>query len=183
MWWWTRASLILVSAEVAAIADGCSPQSAAAPVLTDRLYTVHPDTARTQVGTVAGEIVRMKVTQRVEQESGRSHLPARLSGRLFLQNISADQSIRVTGAHISYLDAQGQPIRLDNDRAEPSLTFGSSSGASRRLDPGQNATELLDAEFPAAALKAGALKEIQIRLELSNVPRVQMLNFAVSIGG
>jgi hypothetical protein len=181
--WWTRASLILVSAAVAAIAGGCSPQSSAAPVLTDRLYTVQPDSARTQVGTVAGEIVRMKVTQRVEQESGRTVFPARLSGRLFLQNISADQPVRVTGAHISYLDAQGQPIRLENDRVEPSFTFGSSSGASRRLEPGQNATELLDAEFPAAALKAGALKEIQIRLELSNVPRVQMLNFAVSIGG
>jgi hypothetical protein len=181
--WWTRASLILVSAAVAAIANGCSPQSSAAPVFTDRLYAVQPDSARTQVGTVAGEIVRMKVTQRIEQDSGRILLPARLSGRLFLQNISADQPIRVTGAHISYLDAQGQPIRLENDRAEPSITFGSSSGASRRLDPGQNATELLNAEFPAAALKAGALKEIQIRLELSNVPRVQMLNFAVSIGG
>jgi hypothetical protein len=181
--WWMRASVIVVSAAVAAIASGCSPHSAAAPVMTDRLYTVQPDSARTQVGTVAGEIVRMKVTQRVEQDSGRSLLPARLTGRLFLQNISADQPIRVTGAHISYLDAQGQPIRLDNDRAEPSITFGSSSGASRRLNPGQNATELLDAEFPAAALKAGALKEIQIRLELSNVPRVQMLNFAVAIGG
>ena len=181
--WWRRASLILVSAAVAAIANGCSPQSSAAPVFTDRLYTVQPDSARTQVGTVAGEIVRMKVTQRIEQDSGRILSPARLSGRLFLQNISTDQPIRVTGAHISYLDGQGQPIRLENDRAEPSMTFGSSSGASRRLAPGQNATELLDAEFPAAALKAGALKEIQIRLELSNVPRVQMLNFAVSIGG
>lgn len=181
--WWRRASLILVSAAVAAIAHGCSPRSSAAPVFTDRLYTVQPDSARTQVGTVAGEIVRMKVTQRIEQDSGRILSPARLSGRLFLQNISTDQPIRVTGAHISYLDAQGQPIRLENDRAEPSMTFGSSSGASRRLAPGQNATELLDAEFPAAALKAGALKEIQIRLELSNVPRVQMLNFAVSIGG
>ena len=181
--WWTRASLIVVSAAVAAIAAGCSQQSAAAPVLTDRLYTVEPDSARTQVGIVAGEIVRMKVTQRVEQGSGRSVLPARLTGRLFLQNISADQSIRVTGAQISYLDAQGQPMRLANDRTEPGITFGSSSGASRRLDPGQNATELLDVEFPAAALEAGALKEIQIRLELSNVPRVQMLNFAVAIGG
>jgi len=180
--WWMRASLILVSAAVAAIAAGCSQQSAAAPVLTDRLYTVAPDSARSQVGIVAGEIVRMKVTQRVEQQSGRSPLPARLTGRLFLQNISADQPIRITGAHISYLDAQGQPMRLDNDRTEPGFTFGSSSGASRRLEPGQNATELLDIEFPAAALKAGALKEIQIRLELSNVPRVQMLNFAVAIG-
>jgi len=38
---------------------------------------------------------------------------------LFLQNISADQPIRVTGAHITYLDAQGQPIRSDGQPWPP----------------------------------------------------------------
>ncbi len=179
---WMRASLLIMSAAAAGMAQGCSPQSAAAPVADDRLYAVRPDTAQAQGGTIAGEFVRMKITQRIERGSGRVVAPARLSGRLFLQNTSANQVIHVDRAWISYFDGEGRPIPLERDRAEPAISFGSSSGALRRLDPGQNATELLDAEFPAAALAAGTLKEIQVRLELSNARRVETLNFAVSVG-
>ena len=180
---WTHASLLLVSAAAAALVQGCSPRSAAAPIAADRLYAVQPDEVRAQAGTIAGEIVRMKITQRIEQGSGRIVSPARLSGRLFLQNTSADQTIRVARAWISYFDADGQPILVESDSAEPGIAFGSSSGALRRLDPGQSATELLDAVFPAAALKPGTLKQIRVRLELSNVRRVEMLNFVASIAG
>ena len=180
---WTRASLLVVSTAAAAMAQGCSPQSAAAPITGDRLYAVQPDEPRAQAGAIAGEMVRMKIRQRIEQGSGRIVSPARLSGRLFLQNTSADQTFYVAGARISYVNADGQPIVLEGGRAESGITFGLSNGVSRRLDPGQNATELLDTEFPAAALKTGALKEIRVRLELSNVRRVETLSFAVSIGG
>jgi hypothetical protein len=183
---WTRASLLIVSAAAAAMTYGCSPQSAAAPIAADRVYTVQPDTVRAQGGSIAGEIVRMKITQRTEPGSGRTVSPAKLSGRLFLQNTSADQTIHVARAWISYFDADGQPILLESDRAEPAIagiTLGSASGALRKLDPGQNSTELLEAEFPVAALKTGALKEIRVRLELSNVRRVEILNFAASVGG
>lgn len=124
----------------------------------------------------------MKVTQRIEQSSGRTVSPARLSGRLFLQNTFVDQTIRIAGAGISYFDADGQPILLESDPREPGIAFDSSSSALRRLDPGQSTTELLDAEFPAAALP-GTLKQIRVRLELSNVRRVEMLNFVTSIAG
>jgi hypothetical protein len=179
---WTRASLLILSAAAAAMAQGCSPQSAAAPTIDDRLYAVQPDTVQAQGGTIAGEFVRMKITQRIEQGSGRVVAPARLSGRLFLQNTSANQTIHVDRAWIGYFDTDGRPIPLAHDRTEPGITFGSPSGALRRLEPGQNATELLDAEFPAVALTAGTLKEIRVRLELSNVRRVETLNFAVSVG-
>ena len=185
--WWTRASLSLVGAAAAAMTVGCSPEpSAVASMITDKVYTVVPDSVTVESGGVAGEILRMRVTERIEQGSGRITSPAKLSGRLFLQNLSADQAIRLIGATISYLDAEGQPIRFEGDRAEPTIRFGSSNGASGRLDPGQSATELLDAEFPVEALKTKKLKDIEIRLELSNVPavpRVEMLKFAVSIGG
>lgn len=180
---WTRTSLLIVSAAAAAMAQGCSPQSAAAPIATETLYTVQPDQIQAQAGMIAGEIVRMKITQRTEQGSGRTVSTARLSGRLFLQNTSPDEAIHVAGARISFVDAGGQPIVLEGGRAEAGITFGASSGASRRLDPGQNATELLNTEFPAAGLKAGALQQIRVSLELPNLRKVETLNFMVSIGG
>ncbi len=57
-------------------------------------------------------------------------------------------------------------------------------GSSERLDPGQDATQSVDAEFPVEALKAKKLKEI--RLELSYIPspfKEEKLNFTVSIRG
>jgi hypothetical protein len=178
---WTRASLLIVSAAAAAMVQGCSRQSAM-PIAPDRMYAVQPDPVRAESGPIAGEIVRMKITQRTEQgsASGSSVARARLSGRLFLQNISADKMVHVAGARISYLDAAGRPLTRNGNSAEPGITFGSSSGALRRLDPGQNATELLDAEFPDEAVGTGTLKEIRIRLELSNLRKVETLSFAVS---
>ena len=54
---------------------------------------------------------------------------------------------------------------------------------SRNQDPGQEATQSLDVEFPAEALKAKMLKEI--RLEFAYIPSLyqeETVNFAVSIG-
>ncbi len=52
-----------------------------------------------------------------------------------------------------------------------------------RLDPGQEAIQSLDVDFPAEALKAKRLKEI--RLELAYIPspyHEETVNFVVSIG-
>lgn len=180
---WTQAGWVLVSAAMAA---GCSPQpSAIAATSGDKVYSVTPDSLRVQAGSVAGEILRMRVTERIEEGSGRITSPARLSGRLFLENVSADAAIHLIGGSITYLDAQGQPIPLENGRAEPKIRFGAADYSSGRLEPGKSATELLYAEFPAAALEANRLKAIQIRLAFSQPPAAQgeeRLDFAVSIG-
>ena len=122
--------------------------------------------------------------ERVEEGSGRVVSPAKLIGKLVLKNISADQTVRLIGGKISYIDAQGQPIKLEDNRTEPTIKIASSYGSSERLDPGQDVTQVVDAEFPAAALKTKKLKEI--RLELSYIPtpfKQETLNFTVSIGG
>ncbi|PYN94257.1 MAG: hypothetical protein DMD91_28465, partial [Candidatus Rokuibacteriota bacterium] len=75
----------------------------------------------------------------------------------------------------------GRPIKLEDARTEP--TFKLAGYGTERLDPGQEATQSLDVEFPAEALKAKRLKEI--RLEFSYIPspyREETVNFAVSIG-
>ena len=160
---WTQASLMVVSVAVAAMTVGCSPQSAAvAAVISDKVYTVTPDSLKVKAGIVSGELTEMKVTERVEEGSGRIATPAKLSGKLILKNFSADQTVRLIGGKISYIDAQGQLIALEDNRSEPTIRIGSSYGSSERLDPGQNATQILDAEFPVAALKAKKLQEIRL---------------------
>lgn len=164
---------------------GCSPQpSAVAPIISDKVYTVTPSTVTAKVGIVSGELTQMKVTERIEEGSGRVASPAKLTGKLALKNISADQTVRLIGGKILYIDAQGQPITLEEKRTEPTFKVASSYGSSERLDPGQDATQALEAEFPVEALKAKKLKEI--RLELSYIPspfKEEKLNFTVSIGG
>ena len=164
---------------------GCSPQpSAVAPVISDKVYTVTPDSVKAKVGIVSGKLTEMKVTERVENGSGRIDSPAKLTGKLALKNLSADQTVRLIGGKILYIDAQGQPIMLEEKRTEPTIKVASSYGSTERLDPGQDATQSVEAEFPVAALKAKKLKEI--RLELSYIPspfKEEKLNFSVSIGG
>lgn len=183
--WWTRASLTAVSVAVAAMAVGCSPPpSAVAAVTSDRIYTVTPNSLKVKSGIVSGEVTELKVTEGVEGGSGRVVSPAKLSGKLTLKNISSDQTVRLIGGKIAYIDTQGQAIALEDKRIEPTISINSSYGDPSRLDPGQNATRVIDAEFPVAALKAKSLKEIRLALTYAASPyREEALNFAVSIGG
>jgi hypothetical protein len=124
----------------------------------------------------------MKVTERVEQGSGRVISAAKLTAKVVLKNSSANQTVRLVAGTIKYIDVQGQPIKIEETRTEPTLRFA--TYGSDRLDPGQEATQSLDVDFPAEALKAKKLKEI--RLDLAYIPspyREETVNFIVSIGG
>ncbi|MDH4189885.1 MAG: hypothetical protein OEW21_06745 [Betaproteobacteria bacterium] len=181
---WKRASMVVAGTVVAAMSVGCSPQkTAVAAVINDKVYSVTPASVKVKVGIVSGEITEMKVTERVEEGSGRVTSPARLTGKLVIKNISANQSVRLIGGTIRYIDAQGRPIKLADDRTQPTVMGNSSYGSSDRLDPGQEATQAVDADFPVAALKANKLKDI--RLELAYIPspyKEERLDFVVSIG-
>jgi hypothetical protein len=182
----TKQALAAACARAAVLATGCTPKtgSTAAAAINDKVYTVTPDAVKVTAGIVTGEITEMKVIERVEEGSGRIAEPARLTGKLALKNVSTDQTVRLIGGKILYIDAQGRQIKLEENRTAPMIKIPSAYNSSERLDPGQDATQSVDAEFPVAALKARKLKEI--RLELSYIPsplREEKLNFNVSIGG
>src|SRR3990167_8490099 len=123
----------------------------------------------------------MKVTERVEKGSGRVVSPAKLTGSLKLKNSSKDQAVRLITGKIQYIDTQGQPIRLVEGRTDPLIKFA--TYGAERLDPGQDATQSVDVDFPAEALKAKKLKEI--RFELAYIPspyKEETVNFTVVIG-
>ncbi len=174
---------VAVLAAVAVMALGCSRgPSGTAAVIEDKVYTVTPASVKVKAGIVTGEITEMKVTERIEKGSNRVVSPAKLTGTLKLTNSSKDQAVRLVGGTILYIDAQGQPIKLEDKRTEPTMKFA--TYGAERLDPGQDATQSVDVEFPAEALKAKKLKEI--RLELTYIPspyKEETVNFTVSIGG
>lgn len=109
--------------------------------------------------------------------------PAKLTGKLVLKNNASDQSVRLVDGKFTYIDAQGKPIVLEDKRTEPILKIASSYGTSDRLDPDQEMTQSVEAEFPVEALKASRLKEIRLGLNYLPAPfKSDTLSFAVSIG-
>lgn len=179
MWKWFG---LTMSAAGLALTLGCSQQpAAAAAVIEEKIYTVTPASVTVKAGIMTGEVTEMKITERVERGADRVVSPAKLTGKMRLTNTSADQTVRLVGGTLQYLDAQGQPIKLEEARTEPAFTF--STYGSDRLDPGQAATQSLDADFPAEALKAKKLSEI--RLEIAYIPtpyHEESVSFTVSIG-
>lgn len=179
----TAISLMIVTA-VAAASFGCAQQATPIAVIEDKVYTVTPASATVNAGIVTGEVTEMKVTERVEKGTGRVDSPAKLTAKLKLTNSSKDQTVRLLGGKILYIDDQGQPIKIEEARTEPALKFASSYNTTDRLDPGQDTTQTVEVDFPAAALQAAKLKEI--RVELAYIPssyKLQTANFSVSIGG
>ncbi|HEU5305004.1 MAG TPA: hypothetical protein VFU40_10210 [Gemmatimonadales bacterium] len=172
--------LTVVAMAVAWIPPGPSSQPAATPaVIEDKAYRVTPAWVVVKTGIIAGDVTDMKVTERVEPGSGRGVSPAQLTGTLKLKNTSVNQTVLLVMGKLLYVDAQGQPIQLDEARTEPTVRFAMCGN--ERLDPGQDATHSLDVEFPADALK----RLRAIRLELAYIPspyRKETVTFTVSIG-
>lgn len=143
---------------------GCTPSTPPGETtsIEDKVYSVTPPAMTVKAGIVTAELTEMTVTERVEKGSGKVESPAKLTGKLKLQNSSPDQTVRLIGGRIVYIDQRGEPIRVEEARTEPSIRFTSSSPS--QLDPGQNSTQSVDVDFPANALKAQALKEIRLDL-------------------
>src|SRR5436305_5373076 len=170
-------------AALAALTAACTPpQAQKGPVVNDKTYPVTPGALTVKGGLLSGALTEMKVVERIEEGSGRVDQPARLTGKLVLTNVSKDQSLRLLGGKLLYIDMQGKPIPLEDKRTEPTLKVSNSYGSQERLDPGQDASQTVEAEFPVEALKMKRLKEI--RLELMYIPsayKQETMNFGVSI--
>jgi len=172
----------LVVAALTTMTLGCSQPSGTAVVIEDKVYTVTPAGITVQAGIVTGTVTEMKVLERVEKGSDRVVSPAKLLGKLVLKNSSTNQTVRLVAGKILYIDTQGQPITLEATRTEPTIKFA--SYGAEQLNPGQEATQALEVDFPAEALKAKKLKEI--RLEFAYIPspyKEETVNFIVAIGG
>jgi len=181
VWRWGLGAALAAAVVWMTFVPVVQPVATAASVVEDKTYPMTPTAMTIKAGIVTGEVTHMKVTERVEQGSSRVVSPAKLTANLALRNSSANQTVRLVEGKMRYIDAAGQPIKLEDMRTEPTLKFA--TYGSDQLDPGQETLQSLDVDFPAEALKAGTLKEI--RLELAYIPspyHQETVNFVVSIG-
>jgi hypothetical protein len=147
----------------------------------DKVYPVTPPSMIVKSGMITGEVIDLKVTERVEKGSDRVVSPARLTGTLRLHNTSANRTVRLVEGTVRFIDAQAQALRPGPGQTDPIVKF--TRYGNEWLDPDQGASYALDLDFPVEALQANRLKEI--RLELSYVAspvRGETVNFGVSIG-
>ena len=181
MWKWGFGAALVAAMLWMNLGPAQQPAATAA-VIEDKSYPVTPATLPVQAGIVTGEVADMKVTERVEKGSDRIVSLAKLSGILRLKNASPDQTVRLVAGTLQYLDANGQPIKLEDARTAPTISFTPSS--TDRLDPGDETTQALDLDFPAEALQAARLTEIRLELTYTTSPfRQETVNLPVSIGG
>ncbi len=161
----------------------CSQQQqpAAAAAVEEKTFTLTPGTVSLKASFLSGALQDMKITERVAQGTGKVVDPPRLKGTLKLRNISEDQTARLLGGKIEYVDAQGKLIPLADGRQGTNFPFYSYS--TDRLDPGMETTQSIEVPFPAAALHGKNLRDI--RLELSYIPspyKEETVNLPVSLG-
>jgi len=162
---------------------GCTPQpTAPVPVVEEKVYKLDPGSGKVAAGPLSGEITEMQIIERVEKESGKVVAPARLTAKLNLVNASTDQTVRLIGGTVRFLDAKGGAVANEETRRDVALKF-STYGGNERLDPGQAAAQSISVDFPAAGLASGVLGGISV--DLTYIPSAfaaQTLGFKVSIG-
>ncbi|MGH7263932.1 MAG: hypothetical protein ACREMB_03625 [Candidatus Rokuibacteriota bacterium] len=156
-------------------------QSSAAPEVEEKTFALTPGTAAVKTSFLSGTLQDMKVTQLVEQGTGRVVDPPELRATLELENTSDDQAARLLGGKIEYVDAEGKLIPLAEGRQDTSFQFY--SYRVERLEPGMEASTDVEVPFPAAGLVGKKLRDI--RLELSYIPtpyREDTVDIQVSLG-
>lgn len=145
-------------------ACGQKAEQSAAPQVEEKTFVLSPASASVKAAFLTGELQDMKVSERVEQGTGKVVDPPKLLATLKLKNTSRDETARLVAGRVEYADATGKPILL----ARKDTGFKFSSYQTERLDPGMEVTQSIDVPFPAAAVTGRNLRDI--RLELTYIP-------------
>jgi hypothetical protein len=124
----------------------------------------------------AGEL---KVLETVEKASGKVISAPRLKGTLKLENVGADQTLRLIRGEVAYIGGDGKAIPLGTDQEKPALTF-TRYGSSESLDPGQKNDQAIDVAYPAGAAAAKSVKHIRIHVTYVSSPH-KTQNFDIPV--
>ncbi len=163
-------------------ACGQKAEQGAPPAVEDKTFALAPANASVNVAFLMGELQGLKVTERVEQGTGRVVEPPKLHATLKLKNASLDQAARLIGGRIDYVDNDGKPIPLAAGRRDTS--FRLPSYQSDRLDPGKDISQDIDVPFPSAALKEKKLGDMRLDLTFIPMPyKEETIQIHVSLGG
>ena len=166
---------------VAACSQQQSQSTAATTQPVEKSYTL-VSSAPMKVDFLTGQFEGLTITERIDPKTNDVVDRPELRGTLKLTNDSKDQSARLLGGSLVFLDAKGQVIPVGKDRGDTSFTF--SAYETQRLDPGKETSQMIDVPFPRAGLKAGEIHSIRLDLNyLPSVYRAQSVDYPVSLKG
>jgi hypothetical protein len=151
-----------------ACTGGSSPPDPAATITT-RTFAVTLTSSPMRLGFLTAEFGDLSVVDQVREATGEPVEPPKLRGTLKVKNVSEDRAARLVGGTVRYLDRNGRAIALAAGRDAPAFTFYSGD----RVDPGKETSASIDVPFPAAAMKATPLDDLQVELTYITSPFVR----------
>jgi hypothetical protein len=159
--------------------QGGSAGAAVQPI--EKTFTLASNTPL-KVDFLSAQLQGLTITERIDPRTKQVVDRPELRGTLKLKNDSKDQSARLLGGSLVFLDAKGQVVPVGKDRGDTSFTF--SAYETQRLDPGKDTSQTIDLPFPQAGLQAHEIHSI--RLDLNYLPsayRAQSVECPVSLKG
>jgi len=176
---WLAPALLALGVAACSQQQGQSTAATTQPV--EKSYTL-VSSAPMKVDFLTGQFEGLTITERIDPKTNDVVDRPELRGTLKLKNDSKDQSARLLGGSLVFLDAKGQVIPVGKDRGDTSFTF--SAYETQRLDPGKETSQMIDVPFPRAGLKAGEIHSIRLDLNyLPSVYRAQSVDYPVSLKG
>ncbi|HSB80940.1 MAG TPA: hypothetical protein VLM91_19325 [Candidatus Methylomirabilis sp.] len=177
-----RWALVILALALAACSQQQGQSTAASVEPVKKTFTLMPGNTTVKIDFLTGQLENLTVTEQVDPKTSKLVDRPELRGTLKLKNGSTDQSARLIGGKLLFLDAKGQPIPVAKDRGDTSFTF--SSYETQRLDPGQETSVTIDVPFPQAGLKASDLQSVRVDLTYLPTPyREQAVNVPVAVKG
>jgi hypothetical protein len=176
---WFAPALLALGVVACSQQRGQSTRTAAQPI--EKVFTV-ASSATMKVDFLSSQLQELTITERIDPKTKNVVDLPELRGTLKLKNDSKDQSARLLGGRLVFLDAKGQVIPVAKDRGDASFTF--SAYETQRLDPGKETSQTIDVPFPRAGLQASEIHSIRLDLNyLPSVYRAQSVDYPVSVKG
>jgi len=176
---WFSPALLALGVVACSQQQGQSTTTAAQPV--EKVFTL-ASSATMKVDFLSSRLQGLTITERIDPKTKSVVDPPELRGTLKLKNDSRDQSARLIGGRLVFLDAKGHVIPVAKDRGDASFTFNAYE--TQRLDPGMETSQAIDVPFPRVGLQASEIQSI--RLDLMYLPsayRQKGVNYPVSLKG
>src|SRR5512137_1976838 len=118
--WWFAPAVLALGVAACSQQQGQSAAAAAQPV--EKVFTLASGAAM-KVDFLTGQLEGLTITERIDPKTKSVVDLPELRGTLKLKNDSRDQSARLLGGSLAFLDAKGQVIPIATNRGDTSFTF------------------------------------------------------------
>ena len=157
-WWVIALAILLLGIWSQRFAHSAAP----VPAVAVRTVALKPDSIPVTTASLAGHLESLTVISRVDKKTGKPVDSPDLRATLRLRNATSDQALRLLSGTVEYVGADGAQIPLAKDQGSSGFSFFPDQ--QRDVLPGQAMSQVVRVPFPAAALKANALRDIRLHL-------------------